>query len=413
MIQPTKATGVKNVFFSCFLTIIVTSISPVTFGLYFSCLPQISEFFTTDTRFYPQLVFLPYILGLTISQIVYGPLSDFYGRKPIILIGLSIFIIGSLLNFMSTSVTIFMGARFIQGVGAGYTNPICRALQRDLFKEGVQYFVWGSYVTMILSLVSITSPLVGSYILEVYSKNFYVIILSITIYALCIFCTVYLIMSETNCSKISGTFSWHKCYIKSLKIFKNRQFIKLAVCGGLFYAAEITYASLSSVVFQVELKWSLIHYGSRAMIIMSGFFCGCLISSQLNKSFSFYSNVLFGFAILFFSEFSTMYLLLTNKLSTYILMFTMWLFMLASGVISSNLSLKAISLFKKDLGLAASLYCSFQLVFAFLAIIISWGLSIQRLSEMILFLLIIALVTFFYLFNSVNIVRLITSLSKY
>lgn len=106
-----------------------------------------------------------YLLAATITGVFYGKLSDIYGRRPMLLIGVSIFLIGSALSGLSWSMESLIVFRGIQGVGAGAIFPISLAIIGDLFdprERGRYQGLFGA----VFGLASVLGPLLGGWITD-------------------------------------------------------------------------------------------------------------------------------------------------------------------------------------------------------------------------------------------------------
>src|SRR5699024_12028670 len=95
-------------------------------------------------------IFSAYLLSSSVTILLFGKLADMYGRKPIFLFGLAVFIVGSLLGGSSLNMSILIIARFIQGIGAGAIMPIATTIVGDLYEkeergkvQGYLSSVWG------------------------------------------------------------------------------------------------------------------------------------------------------------------------------------------------------------------------------------------------------------------------------
>ncbi|MGB1885050.1 MAG: MFS transporter, partial [Gammaproteobacteria bacterium] len=91
------------------------------------CLPSMAEWsgVFAASQAQVQLSFSAFVIGFGGAQLFYGPLSDIYGRRRVIVFGLSVAVVGSLLAMVSQSLTMLIGARLVQGagVGRGVPNP--------------------------------------------------------------------------------------------------------------------------------------------------------------------------------------------------------------------------------------------------------------------------------------------------
>ena len=106
-----------------------------------------------------------YVIGIAVSQLFYGPLSDHYGRKKIALISMGIFILGTVVAVLSNAIAGLLMARLIQGVGIGASTIVSRAVLRDVF-HGVEYKKSGARLASIVAITPIIAPLLGGYFQE-------------------------------------------------------------------------------------------------------------------------------------------------------------------------------------------------------------------------------------------------------
>ncbi len=113
-----------------------------------------------------QLVISALFLGLALGQIVYGPLSDRFGRKPGMYIGLGLFVLGCLLSMAAWSYPVMLAGRFLQGIGAAGPRIVCLALVRDRY-EGREMARVMSFIFAVFVIVPTVAPALGQVILLV------------------------------------------------------------------------------------------------------------------------------------------------------------------------------------------------------------------------------------------------------
>lgn len=110
----------------------MTALAQAAISLYLPALPAIAANLHIHPDFVKSTITI-FFLSYGLSQFLYGPLSDRHGRKPLLLIGISIFCLGCLLNIFAKSIEIFLLARLLQGFGCGSLITIGRAILRDCF----------------------------------------------------------------------------------------------------------------------------------------------------------------------------------------------------------------------------------------------------------------------------------------
>lgn len=123
-------------------------------------LPQIASTFGVARENDRQLVIILYMAGFSLGQMFFGPLSDRFGRKPILMTGLAIFILGTLGAILAGSFKTLLIARIVQGVGAASPRIIAVAVVRDLY-SGRQMARVMSFAMMVFIMIPVFAPSIG------------------------------------------------------------------------------------------------------------------------------------------------------------------------------------------------------------------------------------------------------------
>lgn len=110
-------------------------------------------------------VFTAYMLTSTITVPIFGKLSDLYGRKPVMLVGLALFLLGSVLSGMATSIGALIAFRALQGIGAGSVQPTVITIIGDLFTLKERARVQG-FFSAVWGIAGIAGPLIGGFIVD-------------------------------------------------------------------------------------------------------------------------------------------------------------------------------------------------------------------------------------------------------
>ena len=143
----------------------LVAITPLAIDTYLPAIPTIAEQLNSDIPTINLTVSI-YLLGFALGQIIGGPLSDRLGRKPVALIGLSVFIVSSLAVTQVTDATAFLVLRFLQALGGGHASVVAGAMVRDRF-EGQESAKVFSTIGMIMMVAPLIAPAIGAVFLAV------------------------------------------------------------------------------------------------------------------------------------------------------------------------------------------------------------------------------------------------------
>src|SRR3954447_507580 len=126
-----------------------------------------------------------FLAGYSVSQLFYGPLSDRYGRRPLLLAGLILFTIGGIGGALAPNIGQLVGWRLVQGLGACAGPILARALVRDFYQRerGVQIL---SYMTLVMSVAPLLAPILGGYLLVLHWRAIFVALAAIALAILAI-----------------------------------------------------------------------------------------------------------------------------------------------------------------------------------------------------------------------------------
>jgi MFS transporter, DHA1 family, multidrug resistance protein len=142
------------------LLALLTAVGPLSVDLYLPSLPAIGAALDA-TPAAVQLTISFYLVGFAAGQLVYGPLSDRFGRKPVMLAALVIFCGATLACAAAPSITALIGGRALQALGSAGAIVLARAVVRDLY-EGPRAGRELSLMAMIMGLAPVVAPLIGS-----------------------------------------------------------------------------------------------------------------------------------------------------------------------------------------------------------------------------------------------------------
>lgn len=292
---------------------------------------SINSFDTNNNQLLITMIFL----GLGFGQLLFGPLSDSFGRKPIVYIGFTVFAVASVICVLAPSLEWMVVGRILQGIGLAAPRTIAIAVIRDMYKGDYMAKIM-SFVTTFFILVPVIAPVMGKFILNHYEWQgiFYVQLLM----ALLVSLWFWKRQPETLKPEYKIKFTKH-VFIDGLKeLVKHKETIGFTIISGFISGAFIVYLSASQIIF--ENQYGLI---DEFPYIFAGLAAGVGLSTFLNGSFVMRLGMwrLSYFAIMVFSINALLYVLLfwdaaTNP-SLYIILLFMAIQFFTIGFIFGNL----------------------------------------------------------------------------
>jgi DHA1 family bicyclomycin/chloramphenicol resistance-like MFS transporter len=222
----------------------LSAIGPFAIDMYLPAFPAIARDLQADVSAV-QMSLMSFFVAVAVCQIVYGPLSDRFGRKPPIYFGLSLFILGGIGCSFAQSVEGLIAFRFLQGVGSCATMVIPRAIIRDLH-TGHEAARLMATTMLVFSVSPILAPLAGSALTELFGWR--VIFWAIAAIGLGGLAVVFFLLPETrqkgdDRKGVAQAFGTYKA------LLKDRHFLGLAFIGGFSQASFFAYLAGSSVIF--------------------------------------------------------------------------------------------------------------------------------------------------------------------
>lgn len=265
-------------------------ISVMASDMYLPSLPAMAHaLLATHTEI--KLTLTLYFVGFCLSQLIYGPMSDAFGRRKVILAGLLIVILGSFICSLSSSIAVLIIGRFIQGCGTGAGFSLSRAIMRDAF-EGKEISRVASITSNFTAFIPAAAPVIGGYLQHYigWHANFVLLLI------LSIFCIafVYRFFVETNLQKDRSAIHPKTLGKNYYHLFINRRFMALSICSGVVYGTLFMYLALSPFLFQNILHLNPIAFGWLGVFTGTGLILGTYVNMYLLKRLSMHKIIFVG-----------------------------------------------------------------------------------------------------------------------
>ena len=299
-----------------------------------------------------------FLLAYGVSQLLYGPLSDVYGRRKILIFGLLIMLFGSAATPLAHNFLFFNIARILQGFGAGATMVLIRASLRDV-TSGSEYSKSMSFLSMGFAIGLGLFPLFGAFLTHWLSWH------AVFVFLLVVVCLMLLAVinfyPETLSSDVG--FNFTDTIQKYGKVVGSSIFWFFFGGGMCAYSIVLIYNVMTPFLVQQGMGWSAQAYGFLFIAIAFPYWLGSFCNSRMVTRFLPKIMVQAGL-ILIISAAAIM--LFAAKLSSYLNIYVLILpFMIAvfgQSLIWSNAMALALNSFAQFSGVASSLFSCLQLL---------------------------------------------------
>jgi Bcr/CflA subfamily drug resistance transporter len=273
-------------------------LSQFAIDIYIPSLPAMALHFCV-TKDYVQWSVTVYAVALALSMLVYGPLSEVFGRRKPLLFGLCLFLIGSLMCALSRSMPVLVLGRLVQGLGGGAVAVLWRAIMRDLF-TGDELAQYSSYLTPLIVGIMALAPLLGGYFQHYFSWS--ASFLFLFFYALACIGLVFYYYEETHQDRSKAPFHFYGVMGSFAAILSNRIFIAYAATVCLAFAAYFCWFIMGPFIVMHVLGLSSIQFGwinSMALLVMAPL--GSMLNARFVKRIKGYNMICIGFSMLIVS----------------------------------------------------------------------------------------------------------------
>ncbi|MDF1655510.1 MAG: multidrug effflux MFS transporter [Coxiellaceae bacterium] len=331
--------------------------------IHLASMPYIQVFMHTNQEHMQQSVSF-FLIGMGVSLFFYGPLSDKYGRKPIVLFGLGLATISSFAAVFTTHIGWFLLTRVFQGVGSAVCSGIGRSILADRC-QGKVLAKLSSYCGMAVCMSPLFAPMVGGYLQHWFSwqANF----MALGVYMLTAFGLFLVIVPETNLHRNPRALSIEGLMISYRHLLTHRLFLGAAFLSGIGLSATMIYASTSAFILQRGFHLTPVVYGWLTSLVSVGSLLGRFASARLVHSWGSRKSMLVAQYLLLVVG-MWFVLMAVSHIET-VTLFLCGIFMVtfSQALTQGNATALALSPFQDKRGMAAALYGGSQTLTAFAA----------------------------------------------
>jgi DHA1 family bicyclomycin/chloramphenicol resistance-like MFS transporter len=245
----------------------IASFPALSTDLYLPALPTMSEHFNCS-EFLVSMSLSVFFVSISISSLFWGPLSDKYGRKPILMIGIPLYIVSSVFCMVSQNVFQLIAARIFQAIGAGAAMAVNMAIVKDVFPGRKRERTF-ALVTVLNGVIPILAPSLGALIIRWTSWRGSFAVLTIIGVLVCVFS---LFLKETSNER--SDLSIFQTTLRLGVVLKNPNFYRLIIAFAVVSIPLLAFIGSSSFIFINQLGLSEevygIYFGATAMFFILG-----------------------------------------------------------------------------------------------------------------------------------------------
>jgi DHA1 family bicyclomycin/chloramphenicol resistance-like MFS transporter len=258
------------------LLALVTAIGPLSIDLYIPAMPEIGRLLDAPASLV-QLTISVYLIGFAGGQIVYGPISDRYGRKPVLMAALLVFCAGTLACAVAPGIAALITTRAIQGFGASGAIVLPRAIIRDLY-EGPRAGRELSIMAMIMGLAPIIGPVIGGALQTVFGwRADFLFILAAGMVAAML---SWRLLPETRKSP-TAPLSFANVLRSYRLLLGHRGYLANITLAAISFCGLFAWISASPFVLQDLYGLSAFSYGLAFALAAVGFMAGTSLAATI------------------------------------------------------------------------------------------------------------------------------------
>ena len=243
--------------FVVLLLALLLGLQAVTIDMYLPALPAIRDNLNASMG-QIQLTLSALLLAFGVSQLVWGPLSDRYGRRPVLLAGMSVYVLASLACTAAPGIDWLIAARITQGMAMGAAVMAARAIVRDLFEphQGAQIM---SQALSGLGLIACTCAPLSGLLTDWIGWRY--ALLSISLFGALTLALLWWGYRESLPESRHDALQWRSLLGANLEILRHPVFLTWCAVASASFVGLFTFLSASSFVFTEQLGYSKTFYG--------------------------------------------------------------------------------------------------------------------------------------------------------
>lgn len=351
MNKNTQTKSINKSFLIVFLGLLA-ALSTLTIAMYIPGFHQMAADFKVDES---KIAFTltSYFIGITMGQLIYGPIIDHFGRRKPLLISLLVYIVTSVFCSVAESLDMMITVRFLQALGASAGMVSALAIITDVFEPQRRAKAF-SLVMTVLGVAPVVSPTLGSFFVASY--NWEAVFFALTTYGVILTLIVFFFLPETMPYQNTGKLDAKNILRNYTTVVKNKTFSLYAVSGSLANSVIFTFVAASPAVFMGHYKVAPKQFAFLYGITTIGAMAGNYLNGILVKKIHYQKMMIIGAITLLVLTISFSVIpYIMNDFPVEFLVVGLFFILLSVGLIYPNTVTSALAPFKKLSGSASAM----------------------------------------------------------
>jgi len=318
--------------------------------LYLPTFPSLVHALNTSST-YVQLTLTAWFAGVVAPQLIFGPLSDHIGRRPLLFWGGVCFAVASLMCALSLNIWMLLSARFLQGIGVCSLNIASYSIISELYEYDYRVHLL-NYISICGILAPLLGPIIGGYIFIYYGWQMIFFLIFFT--AIICLLGLWFKLPESNTQIKQSSLSIESIYKSYSSLIKNHYYMKTLISYSLLLGGLIAYLTAAPFIIINLFHIAPENFGFNQVLIFFGYISGALCVLFLIKSHGHAFLIRIG---LLFIGLACFLLILTGifwSQNLWFFLISMAIYMLGLGICTSPMTNEVISLDHKNKGSTAA-----------------------------------------------------------
>ena len=268
----------------------LVALGQISTSIYIPSMPSIVvDLATTPARV--NLTLSGFLLGFAVCQMVFGPLSDRLGRRPVLFAGLGLYLIASALCAFAPTIALLIGGRVLQGMAACAGPVLGRAIVRDIYGPNRTAAAM-AYIGAALAISPAVAPIIGGYLQVWFGWRSAFVFL--TVVGALIFAVSWRLLAETKPKTPESQANAPGLLTSCALLLRDRRYLGYTLVVAFIFAGLMAFAAGGPYVFIDLLGMRPDHYGMLSIFTVVGFLVGSLAAGRLTSRLSLNLLVLLG-----------------------------------------------------------------------------------------------------------------------